>query len=58
MFTGPTRAGSVGFADLRPHELVAAGLLMGLSVAVGVAPRPLLDVIEPAARTLVSLVDR
>ncbi|MGI8458290.1 MAG: complex I subunit 4 family protein [Propionibacteriaceae bacterium] len=58
IFTGPTQGGSVGFDDLRPHEVVAAGTLMALSVAIGIAPRPMLDVVEPAARTLVGLVSR
>ncbi len=42
--------------DLRVHEAVAVAPLLLLSVAIGVAPRFLLDVIEPAARTVVSLV--
>ncbi len=58
VFTGPTRGGSIGFADLRRHEVVAAGLLMALAMLIGVFPRPLLDVIEPAASTLVGLVSR
>ncbi len=44
------------FSDLRLHEAVAIVPLLLLSIAIGVAPRFLLDVIEPAARTVVSLV--
>ena len=58
IFTGPRRGGSVGFADLARHEIAAAGLLVVLAIAIGVAPRPLLDVIEPAARTVVAQVSR
>jgi len=58
VFTGPTRGSSIGFADLRRHEVVAAALLMALAMLLGVFPRPLLDIIEPAARTLVGLVSR
>jgi len=58
LFTGPTRGGSLGFADLHRHELAAIGLLIALSVVIGIFPRPLLDVIEPAARTLVGQVSR
>ena len=45
-------------ADLRGSEGVSAGLLVALALVVGVLPRFLLDVIEPAARTVVALVSR
>jgi NADH-quinone oxidoreductase subunit M len=58
VFTGPTRGASTGFADLAPRELWSAGGLMALAVIFGVLPRPLLDVIEPAARMTVDMVGR
>lgn len=58
VFTGPTRGLSTGFADLAPRELWSAGGLMSLAIVFGVLPRPLLDVIEPAARVTVDLVGR
>ena len=58
LLTGETRGASVGFADLRRSEVVAAGLLLALALVLGVAPRPLLDVVEPAAATVVSQVSR
>jgi len=58
IFTGETRGGSVGFADLRPSEVWSVGPLLFLSLAIGVLPRFLLDVIEPAAATVVELVGR
>jgi NADH-quinone oxidoreductase subunit M len=58
LFTGPTLGRSVGFTDLRPAELWSAGTLMALAVVLGVLPRPLLDVIEPVAQTVVELVGR
>ena len=58
IFTGPAQGNTVGFADLRPAELWSAGGLMVLAVLFGVIPRPLLDVIEPAAQTIVDLVRR
>ncbi|HEX6517824.1 MAG TPA: NADH-quinone oxidoreductase subunit M [Nocardioidaceae bacterium] len=58
VFTGTTRGRSAGFSDLRPAELCSAGGLVLLSLLIGVAPRPLLAVIEPAARAAVSLVAR
>lgn len=56
IFTGQTRGLAERFADLNVAELCSAGTLLGLSLAIGVFPRPLLDVIEPAAHGLVALV--
>jgi NADH-quinone oxidoreductase subunit M len=58
VFTGPTRARSIGFADLRAREVWSIGPLLLLSLVIGVLPRPLLDVIEPAAHTVVDLLQR
>jgi NADH-quinone oxidoreductase subunit M len=58
VFTGETRGRSTGFADLRAAELWSAGPLLVLSLAIGVLPRPLLAVIEPAADAVVRLVGR
>jgi NADH-quinone oxidoreductase subunit M len=58
MFTGETRGRSTGFVDLHPAELWAVGPLLVLSLAIGVLPRPLLDVIEPASDVVVGLVGR
>jgi len=56
VFTGETGGRSVGFTDLRPTELWSAGGLMLLALAIGLVPRPLLDVIEPAAHGVAALV--
>ncbi|MEV8637552.1 NADH-quinone oxidoreductase subunit M [Streptosporangium sp. NPDC051023] len=45
-------------SDLRPGELAAVAPLLALSVAIGVAPRWLLGLVEPAAAAIVSLVSR
>ncbi len=58
MFTGPTAGLSVGFADVTPREWTPVALLLATSVLIGVLPRPLLDLIEPAAATLADLVGR
>lgn len=63
VFLGPLRIPDApgtprAFTDLHASETVAVVPLLVLSVAIGVAPRFLLDVIEPAARTLVQLVAR
>lgn len=58
IFAGPVGGRSTGFTDLRGHELAAAGLLVALAVVFGLLPRPLLDVIEPAAAGVVTLLGR
>ncbi|KAA1249353.1 NADH-quinone oxidoreductase subunit M [Mycobacterium simiae] len=58
IFTGDTRGHSQGFADLTASEMVSAGMLLTLSVVIGIFPRPLLDLIEPASHILIGLVGR
>ncbi len=58
LFTGETRGLSKGFRDLDAVELFSIGPLLILSVIIGVFPRFLLDVIEPAASAVVTLVSR
>jgi NADH-quinone oxidoreductase subunit M len=60
---GPLRTpggpgGARFFPDVRASELAAVAPLVALAFVVGVFPRFLLDVIEPAARTVVRLVAR
>ncbi len=49
---------SAAVTDLRWYETAAIAPLLVASLAIGVLPRFLLDVIEPAARTVVTLVSR
>jgi len=58
LLLGPTRPELAGYRDLRASEAASVVPLLVLSVAIGVLPRFLLDVIEPAARTVVGLVSR
>jgi NADH-quinone oxidoreductase subunit M len=62
MLLGPTRLpGSVrtgGFGDLATTEAVSIVPLLGVALVIGVLPRLLLDVVEPAGRTLAELVAR
>ena len=58
LLTGATHGHSRGFGDLRPTELWSVAPLLLLATLLGVFPRPLLDVIEPAAATVVDLVGR
>jgi NADH-quinone oxidoreductase subunit M len=63
MLLGPLRVPDApgaarDFGDLRRSESAAILPLLALAVLIGVLPRFLLDVIEPAATTLVELVSR
>ncbi|WP_105036513.1 complex I subunit 4 family protein [Cryobacterium aureum] len=58
LLTGKTRGLSTGFSDLNTTETLSIGSLLVLSVVIGVFPRFLLDVIEPAASVVVNLVGR
>ncbi len=63
VFLGPLRipdapGAAQPFPDLRPGETLAVLPLLLLALVIGVAPRFLLGVIEPAATTLVGLVSR
>ncbi|MCX2968508.1 MULTISPECIES: complex I subunit 4 family protein [Streptomyces] len=58
LFLGPAGDRSAGVSDLRGAQWWSVAPLLGLSVAVGVAPRWLLDTVVPAARTTVELVSR
>jgi NADH-quinone oxidoreductase subunit M len=63
VFLGPLRLPDAPgtprpFADLRPSESFSIVPLLALAALIGLLPRVLLDVIEPAAATLVELVAR
>ncbi|HEX2299579.1 MAG TPA: NADH-quinone oxidoreductase subunit M, partial [Pseudonocardiaceae bacterium] len=62
VFLGPLRVPAHRhggqFADLRGPEVASILPLLALVVVIGVLPRFLLDVIEPAATTLIELVGR
>ena len=63
VFLGPLRLPDAPgsprpFTDLRAGEVTAVVPLLALATLIGVLPRVLLDVVEPAARGLVELVAR
>jgi len=63
LFLGPLRIpggpdAQPAFTDLHPSETASIVPLLLLATVIGLAPRFLLDVIEPAARVLVELVAR
>nr|WP_206071119.1 NADH-quinone oxidoreductase subunit M [Knoellia sp. DB2414S] len=58
IFTGDTIGASRGFTDLHPSETWSVGLLLVLSLVIGLLPRTLLYLIEPAGRAAITLVGR
>ena len=54
VFTGPDGPATHGFTDLRGPELVAAGCLLTLSLALGIVPGPMLALIRPFAASAIS----
>jgi NADH-quinone oxidoreductase subunit M len=53
---GPTVESVSAFPDLRPRELLAVVPLVALIVAMGIYPKPVLDVINPAVNATMSQV--
>jgi len=51
---GPVREGVAQMTDLKARELWAVGPLIALIIALGVYPKPLLDVINPAVQHTMS----
>jgi NADH-quinone oxidoreductase subunit M len=49
--TGPVRAEVANMPDLKPRELWAVGPLIALIIVLGVYPRPLLNIINPAVHS-------
>lgn len=58
LLTGPVRGKAADVTDLRAPELLSIGPLLLLSLLIGIFPRPLLDLVEPAAAAVVELVGR
>jgi NADH-quinone oxidoreductase subunit M len=58
VFLGPYRAPVTEVGDVRAAELASVAPLLALALVIGVLPRFLLDVIEPASTALVGLVAR
>ncbi|HYJ70279.1 MAG TPA: NADH-quinone oxidoreductase subunit M [Nocardioidaceae bacterium] len=55
--TGPLREDNAKITDLNRREVAAMAPLMALLIGLGVAPQPLLDVINPAVESTLSFVD-
>jgi NADH-quinone oxidoreductase subunit M len=53
---GPTNPAVASMKDLRPREVLAVAPLLALVVFVGVYPKPVLDIINPAVRSTMAQV--
>jgi len=53
---GPVSPSVAAMPDLRPRELLAVAPLVALIIAMGVYPKPVLDVINPAVQSTMSQV--
>ena len=56
MMTGPVTDGNETLTDLRPRELLVVAPLIALLLALGVYPKPALDVINPAVQSTLSSI--
>jgi NADH-quinone oxidoreductase subunit M len=54
--TGPVRGEVADMKDLRPRELLAVAPLIVLLIGVGVYPKPVLDIINPAVQQTMAQV--
>ncbi|TVL93576.1 NADH-quinone oxidoreductase subunit M [Streptomyces sp. SAJ15] len=55
--TGPVRDEVRGMPDLRPRELVVVAPLIALLIFLGVYPKPVTDIVDPAVDHTLSVVD-
>ncbi|MEU9119666.1 NADH-quinone oxidoreductase subunit M [Streptomyces sp. NPDC048506] len=56
--TGPVKAEVKGMPDLRVRELVVVAPLIALLIFLGVYPKPLTDIVNPAVEHTLSVVDK
>ncbi|TQF03781.1 NADH-quinone oxidoreductase subunit M [Kitasatospora acidiphila] len=56
--TGPVKAGVSGMPDLKARELLVAAPLIALTIALGVYPKPLTDLVNPAVADTLTQVHR
>ncbi|MFE0459223.1 NADH-quinone oxidoreductase subunit M [Kitasatospora sp. NPDC058965] len=56
--TGPVKPQVAGMADLKARELLVAAPLIALTIVLGVYPKPLTDLVNPAVADTLSQVHR
>jgi NADH-quinone oxidoreductase subunit M len=56
VMTGPVAKGNENIGDLRPRELVVVGALIASLFVLGVYPKPVLDLINPAVENTMTTI--
>jgi NADH-quinone oxidoreductase subunit M len=56
VMTGPVAKGNEEIGDLRPRELVVVAALIALLFVLGVYPKPVLDLINPAVENTMTTI--
>jgi NADH-quinone oxidoreductase subunit M len=56
MMTGPVKPDNERLADLVPREIIVVAPLIALLVVLGVYPKPVLDMINPAVSHTLSTI--
>jgi NADH-quinone oxidoreductase subunit M len=56
MMTGPVRKGNEEISDLRPREMVVVAPLIALLFVLGIYPKPVLDLINPAVENTMTTI--
>ncbi len=56
VMTGPVAKGNEHIGDLRPRELIAVAPLIALLFILGVYPKPVLDIINPAVENTMTTI--
>ena len=56
MMTGPVATGNEHIGDLRARELIVVAPLIAFLLVLGVYPKPVLDVIDPAVKNTMTTI--
>jgi NADH-quinone oxidoreductase subunit M len=56
MMTGPVKDGNDELRDLRPREMLVVAPLIALLLVLGIYPKPVLDVVNPAVTNTLSTI--
>jgi NADH-quinone oxidoreductase subunit M len=56
VMTGPVAQGSDGIRDLVPRELIVVAPLIALLLVLGIYPKPVLDIINPAVSNTMTAI--
>jgi len=56
MMTGPVKDGNDNLRDMRPREMLVVAPLIALLLVLGIYPKPVLDVVNPAVTNTLSTI--